>query len=96
MERDYKTFMLSSEPKIAGIPVMTGLPLLVLTLMGFITGHIASLFVLGTVLSLIIHFQFGGLSFRKLLALLYWSFPYFLTCFLFREFPDSSHRIYLR
>jgi conjugal transfer pilus assembly protein TraL len=34
MARNYQTFMLSDEPKIAGIPLTTGLPIFVLTIVG--------------------------------------------------------------
>lgn len=38
MARNYQTFMLSDEPKIAGIPVTTGLPIFLLTGIGLLTG----------------------------------------------------------
>lgn len=35
MARNYQTFMLSDEPKIAGIPVTTGLPIFFSLELGF-------------------------------------------------------------
>ena len=87
MARDYKTFQLSDEPKIAGIPVTTGLPVFLLTGIGLL---------IGAVLSVTMHYKFGGLPIRRLLAIVYWSLPRSTTNLLFRAFPDSAHRLYVR
>ena len=96
MARDYQTFMLSDEPKIAGIPITTGLPVFLLTAVGLITGFATTLFIIGAVLSLAMHLKFGGLPIRLLLAIVYWTLPRALTQVLFGSFPDSAHRIYIR
>jgi len=96
MARDYKTFMLSDEPKIAGIPVTTGLPVFLLTGIGLLTGLAYQLFMIGAALSVIMHYKFGGLPIRRLLAIVYWSLPRGVTNLLFRAFPDSAHRLYVR
>lgn len=96
MNRSYQTFMLSDEPKIAGIPITTGLPIFLLTTIGLLTGYAYQLFVIGAALSVGMHFFFGGLTLRALIAVVYWSLPSKLTCFLFRAFPDSANRLYIR
>ena len=96
MAHNYKTFMLSDEPKIAGIPVTTGLPVFLLTLIGMAIGYISQMFLAGSVISLVMYFKFGGLPIRVLLAMIYWAFPQTMTKVLFRAFPASSNRIYLR
>lgn len=96
MARSYKTFMLADEPKIAGIPVTTGLPIFVLTGIGLLTGLSYQLFMIGAALSVTMYVKFGGLPLRFLFAMVYWSFPHGLTCLLFRAFPDSANRIYIR
>lgn len=95
MNRDYRTFMLSDEPKIAGIPVTTGLPVFILTGFGFFIGYVYQLFVIGAVLSAAMHYIYGGLPIRILLAMAYWSLPKSLTGLIFRAFPDSSIRQYI-
>ena len=96
MARDYNTFMLSDEPKIAGIPVTTGLPVFCLTGIGLVTGMAFQLFLIGAGLSCLMHFKFGGLPLRTLLSIVYWSLPQTFTAGIFRAFPDSSHRLYIR
>ena len=96
MARDYKTFMLSDEPKIAGIPITTGLPVFLLTGIGLFTGLAYQLFMIGAALSVAMHYMFGGLPIRNMLAIVYWSLPRGLTQVLFRAFPDSAHRQYIR
>jgi len=96
MARDYHTFMLSDEPKIAGIPITTGLPVFLLTGIGLLTGMTFSLFVIGAVLSGLMHVKFGGLPIRILLSIVYWSLPRFLTSAIFRTWPDSANRLYIR
>ena len=88
--------MLSEEQKIAGIPVTTGLPVFLLTSIGLMTGLAYQLFMIGAVLSVAMHFKFGGLPIRMLLSIVYWSLPHGVTSLLFRAFPDSAHRLYIR
>ena len=96
MARDYHTFMLSDEPKIAGIPVTTGLPVFLLTGIGLITGMTFQLFLIGAVMSCVMHFKFGGLPIRVLFSIIYWSLPSALTAGLFRAWPRSANRLYIR
>ncbi|RUQ96647.1 type IV conjugative transfer system protein TraL [Legionella septentrionalis] len=96
MAYSYQTFMLADEPKIAGIPVTTGVPVFLLTAIGLVTGFATTLFLIGTALSLFMHFKFGGLSLRILLSMVYWSFPQAMTHILFRTFPNSANRVYIR
>lgn len=94
--RNYHTFMLSDEPKIAGIPITTGLPVFLLTAIGLFTGMSTTLFIIGAVLSIAMHMCFGGLPIRMLLALVYWFLPRGLTQVLFRACPDSACRLYIK
>lgn len=96
MARSYQTFMLFDEPKIAGIPLTTGLPIFLLTGIGLLTGLSYQLFMIGAALSITMHVKFGGLPIRTLLAIVYWSLPHGLTSLLFRAMPDSANRIYIR
>lgn len=96
MERNYKTFMLSDEPKIAGIPVTTGLPVFLLTGIGLLTGLAFQLFLIGSALSFGMYYQFGGLPLRIILSMIYWSLPKVMTKPLFRAFPNSADRQYIR
>lgn len=96
MARNYQTFMLSDEPKIAGIPITTGLPVFLLTGIGLLTGLATTLFMIGAALSIAMHWKFGGLPIRLLLAIVYWMLPRGFTQALFRTFPDSAHRLYIR
>ena len=88
--------MLSDEPKIAGIPITTGLPVFLLTAIGLLTGLATTLFIIGAALSVTMHCKFGGLPIRLLLAIVYSTLPRGLTYALFQESPDSSHRQYIR
>lgn len=94
--KNYTTFLLSEEPKILGIPITTGIPLLGLTLIGVVIGHALPFFVLGGGLSVLMHVFFGGLPIRQFWALLYWSLPATLTYPLFRRSPPSYYRLYIR
>lgn len=96
MARNYQTFMLSDEPKIAGIPITTGLPVFLLTAIGLVMGYATTLFMIGAGLSLAMHWKFGGLPIRLLFSIVYWTLPRALTQVLFGSFPDSAHRIYIR
>ncbi|HHU0006921.1 type IV conjugative transfer system protein TraL [Legionella pneumophila serogroup 1] len=95
MSHNYSTFMLSEEPRIAGIPLTTGLPVYLLTGIGLLIGYAPQLFVIGAILSLIMHVQYGGLPLRVLLGMIYWSLPHAMTTIIFRSFPNSAHRIYV-
>ena len=94
--RDYQTFVLSEEPKVVGIPITTGLPVLLLTVVGLLIGHAMPLFLFGSALSLFMHFRFGGLPIRQFWGILYWSLPRCLTFILFNKSPDSANRLYIR
>ncbi len=96
MARSYQTFMLSDEPKIAGIPVTTGIPVFLLTIIGLFTGYAYQLFMIGALLSVGMHYKFGGLPIRILLGVVYWSLPKCITAMVFRASPDSAHRLYIR
>ncbi|STX81254.1 type IV conjugative transfer system protein TraL [Legionella busanensis] len=94
--KSYKTFVLSDEPKILGIPVTTGIPVLLLTLIGLITGYATQLFLIGGAISMFMHFKFGGLPIRQFYGIVYWSLPRLLTGLIFRASPDSANRLYIR
>ena len=96
MARNYQTFMLSDEPKIAGIPMTTGLPIFLLTIVGLLVGYVYQLFLIGAMLSVLMHYKFGGLPIRILLSMVYWSLPQGMTSVLFRACPDSANRLYIR
>ena len=96
MARNYRTFMLADEPKIAGIPITTGLPVFLLTGIGLITGMTFPLFLIGTCLSVLMHVKFGGLSIRTLFAIMYWSLPHVFTSLIFRALPNSANRLFIR
>lgn len=96
MSRDYKTFLLSDEPKIAGFPITTGLPLFALTGFGVLIGNASVFFMIGLALSGLMFYQFGGLSLRVFLSIAYWSLPKVITQLFFPSFPDSSNRLYIR
>lgn len=94
--RNYQTLMLSEEPKILGIPVTSGVPLIGLTVLGLVLGYAFELFILGALVSFYMHHKFGGLPIRQFWAIVYWSLPRELTRLVFRRAPDSSHRFYIR
>lgn len=94
--KDYQTFVLSDEPKILGIPITTGLPVLLLTVIGLLIGHSLPLFIVGSGISLFMHYKFGGLPIRQFWGILYWTLPRYLTVLLFHKSPDSAHRLYIR
>lgn len=94
--KDYQTFVLSDEPKLIGIPITTGIPVLLLTTIGLLTGHALPLFIAGAISSLLMHYQFGGLPIRQFWGVIYWSLPRFLTVFLFQKSPNSANRLYIR
>ncbi|HHF7349661.1 TPA: type IV conjugative transfer system protein TraL [Legionella feeleii] len=96
MARHYKTFLLSEEPKLAGIPITTAIPVFLLTTIGLFAGYAFELFIIGAVLSLVMHYRFGGFPLRFFLASLYWGLPHRMSSLLFRAFPDSSNRLYTR
>lgn len=97
-KRSYETFMLSDEPKIFGIPIVSGLPCIALTVMGLVSGYTFQFFVVGAIISFILHVKFGGQGIRLLLSIVYWTLPNKMTKSLFglRRSPDSSHRVYLK
>jgi len=97
MSRSYNTFMLSDEPKICGIPIITALPCAALTVLGLFIGMLYQGMVVGAILSLVMHFKFGGQGIRTFLSIAYWSLPRSVTVFFgLRRFPDSANRIFLR
>lgn len=95
MSHNYATFMLAEEPRIAGIPLTTGLPVYLLTGVGLLIGYGPQLFVIGAALSFIMHVKFGGLPLRVLLGIMYWSLPHAMTRIIFRTFPNSAYRIFV-
>lgn len=88
--------MLADEPKIAGIPITTGVPVFFLTSVGLIIGVALPLFLIGAAISVMMHVKFGGLPIRLLFSVIYWSLPRVMTYGLFNAFPDSSHRLFIR
>ena len=96
MSRSYKTFMLSDEPKLFGIPIISGLPCIALTIVGLMTNYTFQLFVVGVALSFAMHFTFSGKGIRIFFSVVYWKFPKKSTSLLLRRSPDSSKRIYLK
>jgi len=94
--KSYKTFELSEEPKLIGIPITTGLPVIILTVIGLFVGLALHLFILGASLSFIMHVKFGGLPIRQFWGVLYWNLPRKLTIALFSKSPDSANRLYIR
>lgn len=98
MPRSYDTFMLSDEPKIFGIPIVSGLPCIGLTVIGLLIGFGFQCFVVGAVISLLLHTKFGGQGIRFFLSVIYWILPrkFTRTCFGLRRSPDSANRIYLK
>ncbi|MCF6808565.1 type IV conjugative transfer system protein TraL [Thiotrichales bacterium 19S9-12] len=96
MQREYHTFMLSDEPKLFGIPIVTGLPCIGLTVIGLLTGLGISLFLFGAVISLIFHLKFGGEGIRFFYSFIYWMLPNQITKLILRKSPNSANRVYLR
>lgn len=97
MNREYKTFMLSDEPKLFGISIITALPCVVLTALGMLTGLGYQGFVVGSVIGFIMHVKFGGFGIRFFLSIVYWMMPRAISMSLgLRRFPDSSQRIFIK
>lgn len=98
MQRQYDTFRLSDEPKLFGIPVVTGLPCMTLTVVGLLTGYGYQFFLVGALLSFALHHFFGGYGIRFFFSMVYWYLPHVLTRHVFRlvRSPNSGHRVYLR
>ncbi|MCF6768422.1 type IV conjugative transfer system protein TraL [Thiotrichales bacterium 19S11-10] len=98
MQKSYETFMLSEEPKIAGIPIVSGLPCISLTVIGLILNCGFQLFVIGGFLSFILHVKFSGDGIRFFYSIIYWMLPNYITKYLFglRRSPNSAYRVYLR
>ncbi len=94
--KNYKTFMLSDEPKIFGIQITSGLPVFLLTAIGLCTGYAPQLFIVGAVLSFIMSWCFGGLPIKYFYSVLYWYLPKKVTCVMFKGSPDSANRVYMR
>lgn len=97
MSRNYDTFMLSDEPKIFGIPIVSGLPCVAFTLIGMPFGFIYQGFVLGAIISIALHLKFNGQGIRFFLSIVYWMLPKQVSmAFGLRRFPDSANRTYLK
>lgn len=96
--RSYDTFMLSEEPKLFGIPIVSGLPCIGLTIIGLVIGLAFQLFLVGGALSFLLHQKFGGQGIRFFFSMIYWMLPSKITRIAFglRRSPDSAHRIYLK
>ena len=96
MSRSYETFLLSDEPKLFGIPIVSGFPCISLTITGLIIGYTFQFFLVGSVISFLMHVKFGGQSIRFFYSIVYWFLPRKTTRWLLRRSPDSAHRIYLK
>ncbi|ALA26633.1 type IV conjugative transfer system protein TraL [Piscirickettsia salmonis] len=96
MSRSYETFILSDEPKLFGIPIVSGLPCIALTIIGLLSGYGFQLFVVGAITSLLLHVKFGADGIRFFLSIIYWFLPSKLTRVFFWRSPDSAHRLYLK
>lgn len=96
MEKSYRTFRLSEEPRLFGVPIVTATPCVLLTLAGLITGCAPTMFLIGGSISLIIHLTLGKSPFKKLIGIVYWYLPHFITRGLLRNVPDSAFRKYKR
>jgi len=94
--KNYRTFMLTDEPKIFGIQITSGLPVFLLTAIGLLTGYAPQLFMLGAVLGFIMNWYFGGLPIKYFYSIIYWYLPKKLTWLMFKGSPDSSNRLYMR
>ena len=93
--KKYKTFMLSEEPKLFGIAMTTAIPVFLFTAIGLITGYATQCFALGSLISLVMHFSFGGLPIKFFYAILYWHLPKSVTGQIFSGSPDSANRVYV-
>ena len=97
MERSYETFMLSDEPKLFGIPIVSAIPCIALTVIGMFMGLIYQGFVVGAIISFALHVKFGGQGIRIFLSIVYWVLPRKVSmAFGLIRFPDSSQRIFLK
>lgn len=94
--RSYKTLSLSDEPKLFGIPITTGIPLIFLTGLGVLFGYGFQGFTVGGLISWFMHVQFGGIPIKQFFAILYWYLPRGMTVMLFKGSPDSANRFYIR
>lgn len=94
--KSYKTLSLSDEPKLFGIPIVTGIPLIVLTGLGVLFGYGFQGLIVGGALSWVMQSQFGGVPIKQFFAILYWYLPREMTSVLFKASPDSAHRFYIR
>lgn len=98
MARTYDTFMLTDEPKLCGIPIVTALPCMGLTLVGLLVGYGFQFFAFGAAVSLVLHFKFNAQGIRFFLSMVYWMLPSVVSRAFFglRRSPDSAKRIYLQ
>lgn len=96
MKKDYKTILLSNEPKIFGFPLLTVLPIVLLTLIGLLFQEAYKGMMIGFAISASIHFMGGDKSFRVLLSLIYHHSPKELNNLLFIGWPDSANKLYMR
>jgi conjugal transfer pilus assembly protein TraL len=96
MEKSYKTFRLSEEPRVFGVPIVTAVPVVLLTLAGLISGNAPTFFMIGGSISLLIHVTMGKSPFKKLLGYVYWYLPHFITKLFMKNLPDSAFRKYKR
>jgi len=97
-ERRYQTFMLSDEPKVFGIPIVSGFPCIALTIIGLVIGYTFQAFVIGALISVVLHYKFSGYGIRFFLSVVYWRLPGEITktTFGLRRSPASRKRFYLR
>ncbi|ALB24371.1 conjugal transfer pilus assembly protein TraL (plasmid) [Piscirickettsia salmonis] len=96
MSRSYETFILSDEPKLFGIPIVSGLPCIALTIVGLLAGYTFQLFFIGAIASLLLHVKFGADGIRFFLSVIYWFLPSKFTRIFFWHSPNSAYRLYLK
>ncbi len=94
--KSYKTFILSDEPRWFGIPVISALPVLSLTVFGLLINKTWPLFIIGFIISLIVHFTCASQGIKYFLSLMYWHLPNSISSIIFNKFPQACNRIYMK
>lgn len=93
---DYKVFRLSQEPKLFGVSVFLVVPIIFMSIVGFMFNKILPMSVFGIVSGGFLYAKFGVKGMRYFYSYLYWCLPKFITQILLPNSPDSSKRIYRR
>lgn len=97
MSKDYHTVILTAEPRIFGLPLLTVLPLVVLVLIGLaFSNNVFNWMVAGFIASGAVHFTHGDKAFRVIVGIIYSHCPREVTQVLFRRWPDPAHRLFLK